>query len=477
MPSASDPRQPNRTQQPASRPAQPGQRPAQPTQRAAQPAARPAQSFSRSAQPVQRTGQQPSARSVQHSASHAAQQPTARTAQSAGGTRFKQQAPTQRTQAPQSHSHHARGSHGVAPATRSSYNTHARRGAQKKSSPGPMIIGVVVSVLALAAIAFFVVPAVKGFFAGGDTKVTAGQQVTVTIPDGASGDTIASILSENHIVENPKDYYAAVKKLNADMSLKPGDYSFTTLMDATKVVQQLMEGPNAGSSALTIPEGLTVDQVADRVAQAYDSISKEDFLNQAKTSNYVDDYSFLKGAANDSLEGFLFPKTYSLGDSPTADGVIRAMLDQFKTEYKSLDFASCEAKIKERYGVEMSDYDIVNLASIVEREGLNADQRAHVASVFYNRLAGKLDGLRYLNSDATMMYVTGGEVTADDLQSDSPYNTYKHEGLPPTPICSPSLEALKATLEPTDSDDLYFYITQDEEYFSQTYEEHQQSWN
>lgn len=477
MPSAPDPRQPNCTRQSASRPAQPGQRPAQPTQRAAQSAARPVQSSSRSAQPVQRTGQQPSARSVQYPASHAAQQPTARTIQPASGTRFKQQAPTQRTQAPQSHSHHARGSHGVAPATRSSYNTHARRGVQKKSSPVPMIIGVVVAVLALAAIAFFVVPAVKGFFAGEDTKVTAGQQVTVTIPDGASGDAIASILSENHIVENPKDYYAAVKKLNADMSLKPGTYSFTTLMDATKVVQQLMEGPNAGSDALTIPEGLMVDQVADRVAKAYDSISKEDFLNQAKASNYVKDYSFLEGAANDSLEGFLFPKTYSLGKDPSADDVIRAMLDQFNAEYKSLDFASCEAKIKERYGVEMSDCDIVNLASIVEREGLNADQRAHVASVFYNRLAGKLDGLRYLNSDATMMYVTGGEVTADDLQSDSPYNTYKHEGLPPTPICSPSLEALKATLEPTDSDDLYFYITQDEEYFSQTYEEHQLSWN
>ena len=340
-----------------------------------------------------------------------------------------------------------------------------------------MIVGAVVAVLALVAIAFFVVPAVKGLFAGEDAGVTAGQQVTITIPEGASGDTIASILSENHIVENPKDYYAAVKKFNADMSLKPGTYSFTTLMDATKVVQQLMEGPNAGSDALTIPEGLTVDQVADRVAAAYDSIPKEDFLNQAKASNYVDDYSFLEGAANDSLEGFLFPKTYSLGTDPSADDVIRAMLDQFNTEYKTLDFAGCEAKIKERYGVEMSDYDIINLASIVEREGLNAEQRAHVASVFYNRLAGKLDGLRYLNSDATMMYVTGGEVTADDLQSDSPYNTYKHEGLPPTPICSPSLEALKATLEPTDSDDLYFYITQDEEYFSQTYEEHQQSWN
>ena len=218
MPSASDPRQPNRQGQPTPRPAQPGQRPAQPTQRAAQPAARPVQSSSRSAQPVQRTGQQPSAHSVQHPASHAAQQPTARTAQPAGGTRFKQQVPTQRTQAPQSHSHHARGTHGVAPATRSSYNTHARRGSQKKSSPVPMIIGVVVAVIALATIAFFVVPAVKGFFAGEDTKVTAGQQVTVTIPDGASGDAIASILSENHIVENPKDYYAAVKKLNAEHS-------------------------------------------------------------------------------------------------------------------------------------------------------------------------------------------------------------------------------------------------------------------
>lgn len=466
MSSASDPRQPNRTRQPASRPVPSGQRPVQLTPRAAQPVARPAQPFSR---PAQRPGQQPASRPAQQSA--------ARAAQSAGGARFKQQAPTQRAQAPQSHAHHAHGTHGVAPAARSSYNTHARRGAQKKSSPVPMIIGTVVAVVVLAVIAFFAVPAVKGLLDGEDASVTAGQQVTVTIPDGASGDTIASILSENHIVENPKDYYAAVKKLDADMSLQPGTYSFTTLMDATKVVQQLIEGPNAGSDALTIPEGLTVDQVADRVAQAYDSISKEDFLNQAKASNYVNDYPFLKGAANDSLEGFLFPKTYSLGKKPSADDVIRAMLDQFNTEYKSLDFAGCEAKIKERYGVGMSDYDIINLASIVEREGLNADQRAHVASVFYNRLAGKLDGLRYLNSDATMMYVTGGEVTAADLQSDSPYNTYKHEGLPPTPICSPSLEALKATLEPTDSDDLYFYITQDEEYFSQTYEEHQQSWN
>ncbi len=367
----------------------------------------------------------------------------------------------------------------VSPATRSSYNApsaRARRAPQKKS-PLPLIVGGVAAVLVVALVLIFAVPAVKSLFGGGDSSVAAGQTVTVTIPDGASGDTIASLLSEKHVVENPKDYYAAVKKLNADMSLKPGTYSFTTGMDASKVVQQLMEGPNAGSDGLTIPEGLTVKQTAALVAKAYSSISEDDFINQAKASNYVKDYPFLEGVTDDSLEGFLCPKTYNLGSKPTADKVIRAMLDQYQTEYASLDFAGCEAKIMERYGVQMSDYDIINLASIVEREGLNAEQRAHVASVFYNRLAGKLDGQRYLNSDATMMYVTGGEVTADDLQSDSPYNTYKHEGLPPTPICSPSIEAIKATLEPTDSDDLYFYITQDEEHFSQTYEEHQQSWS
>ncbi len=406
------------------------------------------------------------------------------------GKRFKTQAPSTpqpvrptarssqgsaRAKSPQPRARRS-GTHGVAPARRSTYTQGSRRAPQKKS-PLPVVIGAVVAVVALVAVIFVVVPAVQGFFGGGSSSVAAGKTVKVTIPDGASGDTIAKVLSEAHVVEDPKDYYAAVKKLNADMSLKPGHYVFKTGQDASSVVQQLMEGPNAGSDALTIPEGLTVSEVAARVHKAYPSISEDDFKNQAKASNYVKDYSFLKDVGNDSLEGFLCPKTYNLGKKPTADKVIRAMLDQYKTEIKSLDFSSAEAKIKERYGVEMSDYDIINLASIVEREGLNAEQRAHVASVFYNRLAGKLDGQRYLNSDATMMYVTGGEVTAEDLQSDSAYNTYKHEGLPPTPICSPSLEAIKATLEPTDSDDLYFYITKDEEHFSKTYEEHQKSWS
>ena len=205
MPSASNPRQPNRTRQPAPRPVPSGQRP-MPADPARGPTRR---TTDTRPPPVSRSPLSVRASSllvVLPSKS------AARAAQPAGGSRFKQQTPTQRAQAPQSHAHHARGSHGVAPAARSSYNTHARRGTQKKSSPVPMIIGAVVAVIVFAAIAFLAVPAVKGLLGGEDASVTAGQQVTVTIPEGASGDTIATILSENHIVESPKDYYDGGQK-------------------------------------------------------------------------------------------------------------------------------------------------------------------------------------------------------------------------------------------------------------------------
>lgn len=346
----------------------------------------------------------------------------------------------------------------------------------KSKSVVPVVIAVVIAIAVIAGAAFYVFPRL---FGGAASFVEAGQQVTITIPEGSSGDAIASILSENHIIEEPSEYYAAVKKLNAEMSLKPGEYQFETLQDPLEVVKQLVAGPNIEGVKLTVPEGKTVEQTAVIVEQVY-GISADEFVAQAKASNYAGDYAFLSEAADDSLEGFLFPKTYTFSGTPSADQVIRAMLDQYQTDVvNALDFDAARALISSRYGLEMSDYDILKLASVVEREGLHAEQRAHVASVFFNRLAGVGDfaGRPFLESDATLMYETGGEVTANDIQTiDSPYNSYMNPGLPPTPICSPSIEAIRATLEPTDSSDLYFFITQEEEFFSQTYDEHMQSW-
>lgn len=387
-------------------------------------------------------------------------QPARRPTQT-GGTRFAQP-----SAAPAS---------GRARATVQPAYTRSAKPAKSKSVV-PVVIAVVIAIAVIAGAAFFVFPRL---FGGGASSVEAGQQVTITIPEGSSGDAIASILSENHIIEEPSEYYAAVKKLNAEMSLKPGEYQFETLQDPLEVVKQLVAGPNVEGVKLTVPEGKTVEQTAAIVEQVY-GISADEFVAQAKASNYSGDYAFLSEAADDSLEGFLFPKTYTFSGTPSADQVIRAMLDQYQADVvNALDFDAARALISSRYGLEMSDYDILKLASVVEREGLHAEQRAHVASVFFNRLAGVGDfaGRPFLESDATLMYETGGEVTANDIQTiDSPYNSYMNPGLPPTPICSPSIEAIRATLEPTDSSDLYFFITQEEEFFSQTYDEHMQSW-
>lgn len=401
--------------------------------------------------------------------SHGAPSPAQAPAPHAAGSRFAQGSH-------QSYAH--QGSQGPTYMPQRSQGAYARGGARppKKGSPVPVVIGVLIAIAVVAGAALFLFPRI---FGGDSANIEAGQQVSITIPEGSSGDAIATILVENHIITDSGEYYAAVKKLNAEMSLKPGDYQFETLQDPLSVVKQLVAGPNLEGVKLTVPEGKTVEQTAQLVEDAY-GISADEFISQAKASAYAGDYLFLADAGNDSLEGFLYPKTYTFAGTPTADEVIRAMLDQYQLDvFDAFDFDAGRAAISATYGIELSDYELLTLASIVEREGLNADQRAHVASVFLNRLAGKGDfaGRPYLQSDATLMYETGGAVTAEDIQGiDSPYNSYQNAGLPPTPICSPSSEAILATLEPTDSDDLYFYITQDEEYFSQTYDEHMQSW-
>ena len=350
-------------------------------------------------------------------------------------------------------SHASRGAHSPRPYAPSSYSSATRsRGAarrrpqQQRRSKAPAIAAIV-AVLVVAAIAyFFVVPAVKSIFAPQQEQtVPAGQDVTITIPEGASGDDIASILSKNHVIENPKDYYAAVAKEGAEMSLKPGDYTLKTGMDAVDVVRQLVAGPNSGA-VLTIQEGLTLEQTAERVEAVY-GISKDEFLAQAKASKYADDYPFLEDAYNDSLEGYLYPKTYTFTDTPTADDIIRKLLDQFVSETASLNL--------DKGANGLSAQQIVTMASLIERETAVDSERPTIASVIYNRLDADMP----LQIDAAIVYARGGgnqAVTYSDLEIDSPYNVYKNYGLTPGPICSPSISSIKAALNPDKTDYLYY---------------------
>ena len=172
---------------------------------------------------------------------------------------------------------------------------------------------------------------------------------------------------------------------------------------------------------------------------------------------------------------FLFPKTYQLSSTDTADTVVRMMLDQFRNEISALDWSYPESK-------GLSIYDAVNLASIVEKESSGDEQiRSQVAAVFYNRLSSKnKETFGFLQSDATTAYEVGHDPSAEEVQADTPYSTYANAGLPPTPICSPGLDCLQAVCAPADNyGDYYYFIfwTNDQgttEYaFSKTYEEHQ----
>lgn len=344
-----------------------------------------------------------------------------------------------------------------------------RRRSRRRVLPFVLIA---VAIVAIAGV--LVVPRLMG---SSKTKtIKAGQSVTVNIPDGSGGSAIAKILLDAGVISDEQTFTTEVKRQNADSSMKSGTYNFTTGEDVSEVVSRLVTGPNSSKGTVTVSEGLTVKKTAELVQKSL-GIKASDFLAQAKASNYSDKYAFLANVQNDSLEGFLYPQKYDFGSEKnlTADKVITAMLDAYQKNVASLDFATAEANIKSTYGLTVSDYDVLKIASIIEREAVNDDDRTKVASVFYNRLQKGMP----LQSDATMAYVTGGEVTADDLKQSSPYNTYLNKGLPPTPICTPSIKSIQAALSPAKTNYYYFLIIENGSYsnhtFSETYEEHQQA--
>ncbi len=352
-------------------------------------------------------------------------------------------------------------------------------GSHGRKVPLALVAGVLAVVVAVIAGIVFV----PGLLPGGEDKAPEvelaepGTEVTITIPEGSGAGVVAQTLYENGLISDQSEFLAEVRRTEAEQRIKSGSYLIVAGTDASQIIELLTMGPNASTAQLIVPEGYTVKQIAT-AAEENLGISAEDFLAQAKASNYAADYSFLAGVdpSYDSLEGYLFPKTYDFSgdENLTADTVIRAMLDQYEIEVVPLDLAAAATTLSERYGIQLNENDVLTMASIIEREAVTDEQRAKIASVFYNRLR---DGMR-LQSDATLTYSLGRAATADEINTlDDPYNTNLRDGLTPTPVCSPSLASIKAACEPADTNYFYFFITQDTEQFSETYDEHMQAYS
>ena len=329
----------------------------------------------------------------------------------------------------------------------SSY-TEKRRGKSRKRT---LVIAVVVIVI-IAIIGFV---AYQNLFGDKTGQVKQGAEIEVVIPAGSSTDQIASILVDDGVIASANAFTNRVKQLNQVSSLQSGSYLMIGGDDLDNIIKMLASGQTGRQ--LVIPEGYNLRQIADKV-EATCGIDAEEFYAQTqKASDYVAEYPFLEGVYNNSMEGFLYPDTYRVDPSATPDDIIRMVLDQFAEQIATVDMSYAASK-------NLTLYDVVTLASMVEKEYQAEDDKAPIAAVFYNRLQKGMT----LGSDVTTYYAVGKdmteELTFEDLASDSPYNTRNpnHYGLPAGPICNPSVATIRAAANPAQVDYLYFFFSNKE---------------
>jgi peptidoglycan lytic transglycosylase G len=242
-----------------------------------------------------------------------------------------------------------------------------------------------------------------------------------------------------------------------DSLLKPGTYELETGMSVDAVLDILARGPSTGVP-LTIPEGFTVAQIAAKLA-ATGQFTKDEVDKALKSKDLIVP---LRPKGVTSLEGLLFPGTYGIEEDDTAVGVLQEMLDQLEVVLSRHQLSTAPQGL--------NPYQVLIVASMIEREAKVDADRPKIAAVIYNRLAvGKR-----LEIDATVEYAVGhSELTAKDLRSSSPYNTYTSDGLPPTPIAAPGEAAIKAALQPADGDWIYYVLAtkEGEHAFTNSYQE------
>jgi peptidoglycan lytic transglycosylase G len=288
------------------------------------------------------------------------------------------------------------------------------------------------------------------------------QQIEVVIPARTSLTAIAEILVENKVIRGETRFTMLALLTGSGNKLKAGEYVFETGKRPLSVIDRLKKG-EVLYRPVTIPEGTDMVTIAQILA-AEGWVDSQRFLDLVHDPEILEDY----GIQADSLEGYLFPDTYYLskGQQSTAE-IIRMMVRRHFQVYDELTKNS--SRIPE---IQLTHHKIVTLASIVEKETGLEEERGLVASVYLNRLA---KGMR-LQADPTVGYglkKNPGELSRDDLESPSVYNTYKITGLPPGPISNPGRASLKAVLFPVASDYLYFVAKDDKShYFSRTLQEH-----
>jgi UPF0755 protein len=264
----------------------------------------------------------------------------------------------------------------------------------------------------------------------------------VVIPEGAAFLQVAQLLEREQLIKSRSVFMWLGKRQEAERKIRPGEYELHAAMPPTEILSRLMAG-RVVLHSLTIPEGYTITQIADVLAE-HRITDRAEFVRLAHDKSFVQSL----GISADSLEGYLYPDTYRFPRPTAGKDVIKAMVDQLRhvltTEW--------QARAKE---MRLSTHQVLTLASVIEKETGAGDERPHIASVFHNRLKKRIP----LQSDPTVIYGLpnfDGNLRKKDLFHPSPYNTYRWAGLPPGPIANPGADSIRAALYPMTTSDLYF---------------------
>lgn len=310
-----------------------------------------------------------------------------------------------------------------------------------------------------AAIATLVLLAAAWFIVGLPANLRRGKEVRIFIRKGASFREAADSLAASGVVRSSRmfGYYARAR--GTDRSLRWGTYVLRDAMSWEQVLESLRLGRGV-VHAVTIPEGWTIAQITPVLAEALE-------LTPDSIAAAVRDTALLHrlDIPTPTLEGYLFPDTYTFPDRSSARDAIHTMVDRFEHEWKPQWDSLLPA-------MKLRRHDIVTLASIVEAEVRRREEGPVVAAVYLNRLKAKMA----LQADPTVTYALGkrpGRVLFSDLRVKSPYNTYINFGLPPGPIGSPGASSLEAALKPAKVPYRFFVAAPDGHHeFRRTYDEH-----
>lgn len=284
----------------------------------------------------------------------------------------------------------------------------------------------------------------------------------VLVPSGAGAAQIGELLEKEGIIRSGAAFTRYAKLKNAMGKLKAGAYNLKPGMSLGAIVEKLTRGETE-ALPFTVPEGYTLRKIAAKLEE--DQLGKADrFLNLATKERAQ--FKELFSPPADTLEGYLFPDTYLIEPGLDEAQLITRMLGRMKDILKDAEVAPLLAKSKRPL------HEVLTLASLVESEAKADEERAIVADVFFNRLKKKMP----LESCATVEYVLPERKTVlsyKDTRLESPYNTYLHSGLPPSPICNPGKASIIAALAPAGTDYLFFTARKNgTHYFSRSYSEH-----